>query len=51
MKLDLDKILNATDFIQEAAEELGYDNLGSLAQLLDEVDTLALNTLDEEDDG
>ena len=49
MKLDLDKILNATDFIQEIAEEVGYDNTDTLAQLLDEVDTLALNTLDEED--
>ena len=49
-KLDLNKILVATDFIQETAEELGYDNSGTLAQLLDEVDTLAMNTLEEEDD-
>ena len=27
MKLDLDKILNATDFIQDVAQELGYDTL------------------------
>ncbi len=49
-KLDLNKILVATDFIQETAEELGYDNSGTLAQLLDEVDTLAMSILEEEDD-
>ena len=50
MKLDLNKILTATDFIQESAEELGYDNTGTLAQLLDEIDALAMSTLDEDDE-
>ena len=50
MKLDLNKILVTTDYIQEAAEELGYDNTGTLAQLLDEIDALAMNTLEEEDE-
>ena len=50
MKLDLTKILVITNYIKEVAEELGYDNLETLAQLLDEVDTLAMNTLEEEDE-
>ena len=50
MKLDLNKILVATDFIQEVAEELGYDNSGTLAQLLDEVDTLAMARLEDDDE-
>ena len=49
MKLDLNKILIATDFIQESAEELGYEYLDTLGQLLDEVDSLAMNTLEEEE--
>lgn len=50
MKLDLNKILIATDFIQESAEELGYEYLDTLGQLLDEVDSLAMNTLEEEEE-
>tara|TARA_R100000458_G_scaffold3682_1_gene2997 strand:+ start:423 stop:575 length:153 start_codon:yes stop_codon:yes gene_type:complete len=50
MKLDLNKILVTTDYLQEVAEELGYENSGTLAQLLDEIDTLAMNTLEEEDE-
>lgn len=48
MKLDLDKILNATDFIQDVAQELGYEHADTLRQLLDEVDTEAMNTLEED---
>ena len=49
-KLDLNKILIATDYIQESAEELGYEHSGTLGQLLDEVDALAMNTLEEEEE-
>jgi len=49
MELDLNKILIATTFIQESAEELGYEYLDTLGQLLDEVDSLAMNTLEEEE--
>jgi len=49
MKLDLDKILNATDYIQDVAQELGYENAATLRQLLNELDTEAFNTLEEED--
>jgi hypothetical protein len=45
----LNKILIATDFIQESAEKLGYDYLDTLGQLLDEVDSLAMNKLEEEE--
>ena len=48
-KLDLNKILIATDFVQESAEALGYEMLDTLGQLLDEVDALAMNTLEEEE--
>ena len=48
--MDLNKILNATDFIQESAEELGYENTGTLAQLLDEIDALAMQKLEDEDE-
>ena len=48
-KLDLNKILIATDFVQESAEALGYEMLDTLGQLLDEVDSLAMNTLEEEE--
>ena len=48
MKLDLDKILNATDYIQDVAQELGYENAANLRQLLDELDTKAINTLEED---
>ena len=48
MELDLNKILIATDFIQESAEELGYEHSGTLGQLLDELSTLAVNILEEE---
>ena len=50
IKMDLNKILNATDFIQESAEELGYENTGTLAQLLDEIDALAMQKLEDEDE-
>ena len=50
MKLDLNKILIATDFIQESAEELEYEHSGTLGQLLDEVDALAMATLEEVED-
>ena len=49
MTLDLNKILIATDFVQESAEKLGYEHSGTLGQLLDEVDALAMNTLEEEE--
>ena len=49
MTLDLNKILIATDFVQESAEALGYEMLDTLGQLLDEVDALAMNTLEEEE--
>ena len=49
MKLDLDKILNATDYIQDVAQELGYEYADTLRQLLNELDTEAFNTLEEED--
>ena len=48
MKLDLDKILNATDYIQDVAQELGYEYTDNLRQLLDELDTKAMNTLEED---
>ena len=50
MTMDLNKILNATDFIQESAEELGYENTGTLAQLLDEIDALAMQKLEDEEE-
>ena len=50
MTMDLNKILNATDFIQESAEELGYENTGTLAQLLDEIVALAMQKLEDEDE-
>ena len=50
MTMDLNKILNATDFIVESAEELGYENTGTLAQLLDEIDALAMQKLEDEDE-
>ena len=48
-KLYLNEILAATDFIKEVADELGYHNLSHLETLLDELDTEAVNTLEEED--
>ena len=48
-KLDLNKILIATDFVQESAEALGYEMLDTLGQLLDEVDSLAMEKLEEEE--
>ena len=47
MILDLNKILVATDFIKEVAEKLEYPHSDTLAHMLDEVDTEAMNTLDE----
>ena len=49
MKIDLHKILVCTSYIKNVAEELKYDHLSNLEQLLDEVDTLAVNTLEEEE--
>ena len=48
MKIDLHKILVSTSYVKAVAEELEYDHLGNLEQLLDEVDTLAVNTLEDE---
>ena len=50
MKLDLNKILVATVFVREIAEKLEYDHSDTLDQLLDEVDTLAVNSLDYVED-
>jgi len=50
MKLDINKILVCTSYIKAVAEELNYPHSDALSQLLDEVDTEAVNTL-EEDDG
>ena len=49
MILDLNKILVATDFIKEVAEKLEYPHSDTLAQLLDEVDTEAVNQLDNDE--
>ena len=54
MKLDLNKILVATDYIKEVAEELDkirsdYEMSDNLKELLDQLSTLAVNTLEEED--
>ena len=49
MKLDINKILVCTSYIKTVAEELNYPHSDSLSQLLDEVDTEAVNTLEEED--
>ena len=46
-KRDLTKIMNATTFIMEVAEELDYEYQDMLKQCLDELDTLALNELEE----
>jgi len=48
-KLDPNKILHATDIVAEASEELGYENDGVLCQLLDELDSLVMEKLDEEE--
>ena len=47
MKIDLHKILVSTSYVKYVAEELEYPHLDTLAQLLDEVDTEAVNTLEE----
>ena len=49
MKLDLNLILVCTNYIKDVAEELNYPHSEALSQLLDEVDTEAFNTLEEED--
>tara|TARA_R100001463_G_scaffold133341_1_gene194665 strand:- start:174 stop:329 length:156 start_codon:yes stop_codon:yes gene_type:complete len=49
MKLDLNIQLVASDYIKRTAKELDYDQQDALAQLLDEVDTLAMNELEEEE--
>ena len=48
-KLDPDKILRATDIVAEASEELGYEHDGMLCQLLDELDSLVMEKLDEQE--
>jgi len=48
-KLDSDKILHATDIVAEASEELGYEHDGMLCQLLDELDSLVMEKLDEQE--
>ena len=47
-KLDLNEILASTDFIKEVAELLDYEMSENLKELLDELGTLAVNTLDED---
>ena len=49
MKLDLNKILVTTDYIKEVADELGYEMSYNLKELLDELSTLAVNTLEGDD--
>ncbi len=48
-KLDSNKILHATDIVAEASEELGYEHDGMLCQLLDELDSLVMEKLDEQE--
>ena len=48
MELDLNKIIIATDFVKESAEELGYEMVDTLEQLLDEVTSLAMEKLEED---
>ena len=50
MKLDLNRILNATSFIYDSAEELGLKDTGELAHLLDELDALAMQKLEDEEE-
>ena len=50
MKLDLNRILNATSFVYESAEELGLKDTGELAHLLDELDALAMQKLEDEEE-
>ena len=45
--LNLDKIVITTDYLKEVAEQLGYEMSDNLKELLDELSTLAVNTLDE----
>ena len=47
--MNLDKILKATSFINSVAQELGYEHSDTLEQLLDELDTEAINQLDDDD--
>jgi len=49
MKLDLNKILIDTDFIKEVADQLDYEMSDNLKELLDELSTLAVNTLDKDE--
>jgi len=49
MKLDLNKILIDTDFIKEVADQLNYEMSDNLKELLDELSTLAVNTLDKDE--
>ena len=46
-KRDFKKIMDATTFIMEVAEELDYEYQDMLKQCLDEIDTLAINEIDE----
>ena len=45
-KRDFKKIMDATTFIMEVAEELDYEYQDMLKQCLDDIDTLALNELE-----
>ena len=45
-KRDFKKIMDATTFIMEVAEELDYEYQDMLRQCLDELDTLAMNELE-----
>lgn len=49
MKLDLNKILIDTDFIKKVADQLDYEMSDNLKELLDELSTLAVNTLDKDE--
>ena len=47
--LNLDKIVITTDYLKEVADELNYEMSDNLKEMLDELSTLAVNTLDEDD--
>ena len=49
IRLDLGKLLLTTDCLKEVADELGYEMADNLKEMLDELSTLAVNKLDEDD--
>ena len=49
IRLDLGKMLLTTDCLKEVADELGYEMADNLKDMLDELTTLAVNKLDEDD--